>query len=56
VMVGERSAENRKAIERYGDVAVLGEMPPFDPLTPEAVAEWAKAELDPARRLLELLQ
>jgi dethiobiotin synthase len=56
VMVGDRNAENRAAIERHGDVVVLGEMPFFDPLTAERLAQWAEAELDPERRLLELLR
>jgi dethiobiotin synthetase len=56
VMVGGRNTENRSAIERYGDVVVLGEMPYFDPLTPEQLAQWAEKELDPHRRLLELLR
>jgi len=47
VMVGIRNAGNRDAIERYGNVAVLGEMPDIPNLTPEAVALWANAELDP---------
>ncbi|HEY4364971.1 MAG TPA: dethiobiotin synthase [Bryobacteraceae bacterium] len=41
VMIGEPNAENREAIERYGKIAVRGEMPRFDPLTPEALAGWA---------------
>ena len=56
VMVGHRDRENCAAIEQYGDVAVLGEMPWLDPLAPEEVAKWATAELDPGRRLLELLR
>ena len=56
VMVGDPNAENRAAIERYGRVPVLGEMPCFRPLTPGALASWATAELDPRRDLLELLQ
>jgi len=56
VMVGDRNAENRAAIERYGDVVVLGEMPYFDPLDAEQLAQWAEAELDPEERLLELLR
>lgn len=47
VMVGDRNPENRQAIEHYGRVAVLGEMPVFNPLTPERVKEWAVSELDP---------
>jgi dethiobiotin synthetase len=46
VMVGDPNAENRAAIERYGNVRVAGEMPRFDPLTPEAVRRWAVEFLD----------
>jgi malonyl-CoA O-methyltransferase len=41
VMVGELNPDNRVAIERYGRVRVLGEMPWFDPLTPGCVQTWA---------------
>jgi dethiobiotin synthetase len=56
VMVGDRNAENRAAIERYGDTAVLGEMPPLEPLDPAALEGWAVTELDRERRLLEWLR
>jgi dethiobiotin synthetase len=56
VMVGDRDADNREAIERYGRVAVVGEMPIFDPLTPGALATWALRDLDRDGRLLELLK
>jgi dethiobiotin synthetase len=46
VMVGDPNAENRAAIERYGNIRVAGEMPRFDPLTPEAVRRWAVEFLD----------
>jgi dethiobiotin synthase len=46
VMVGERNDENRLAIERYGAAEVIGQMPRFDPLTPEALEAWAHAEFD----------
>jgi dethiobiotin synthase len=46
VMVGEPNDENRLAIEKYGAAEVLGQMPRFDPLTPEALARWAGSELD----------
>ena len=49
VMVGERNPDNRAAIERYGNVAVLGEMPLFDPLTADRLRHWAATELDPHR-------
>ncbi len=56
VMVGEPNADNRAAIERYGRIPVLGEMPFFMPLECGEVAEWATAELDRDGRLLEILQ
>jgi dethiobiotin synthetase len=54
VMVGDFNAENREAIKHYGGVSVIGEMPRFDPLTPEAISAWAAAALD-ATALRELL-
>jgi dethiobiotin synthetase len=53
VMVGPRDAENRRAIEAYGGVAVLGELPCMNPLTPEALGRWATTLLDPEGRLAE---
>ena len=50
-MVGDSNRDNRDAIEKYGHVAVLGEMPFFSPLTPERVRQWAVAELDSDYRL-----
>jgi dethiobiotin synthetase len=47
LMVGEQNRDNRDAIEFHGRVAILGEMPMLDPLTPELVEQWSKAELDP---------
>jgi dethiobiotin synthase len=55
VMVGAQNAENRRAIERYGGVTVLGEMPMLEPLVPASVQRWADEWLDPDRRLGELL-
>jgi dethiobiotin synthetase len=46
VMVGEPNDDNRLAIEKYGSAEVIGQMPRFDPLTPEALGHWAQAELD----------
>lgn len=46
VMGGERNAENRLAIETYGCVSVLGEMPRFAHLSQPVLREWARAELD----------
>jgi dethiobiotin synthetase len=56
VMVGRRNLENRRAIETYGGVRVLGELPRLDPLAPRALARWAVAELDAAGRLQEWLR
>jgi dethiobiotin synthase len=56
VMVGEPDAENRAAIEEYGYVEVLGQMPRFDPLTPAALRQWAVQSLDPDGRLQEHFQ
>ena len=46
VMVGEPNDENRLAIEKYGAVEVIGQMPRFDPLTPETIERWVAAEFD----------
>ena len=48
-MVGAPNDENRAAIEAYGRVPVVGELPPLDPLTPaDALARPAAAgDLDP---------
>jgi hypothetical protein len=43
---GPPNLENRRAIERFGRVAVLGELPRLDPLSPSALAS-AAAALDP---------
>jgi dethiobiotin synthase len=42
VMIGECSAANRAAIEHYGRVGVLAQMPRFDPLTRDALGRWAE--------------
>jgi len=42
VMIGDGNADSRAAIEHYGNVAVVAEMPRFDPLTPECLREWAQ--------------
>jgi len=43
VMIGDRNSDNRTAIEHYGEVPVLAEMPRFDPLTPECLRMWAES-------------
>lgn len=51
VMVGERNADNREAVERYGGVNVVGEMPRFPSLTADVLRHWSKSELDMEGRL-----
>lgn len=46
IMVGSPNSDNRKAIEHYGKVTVLGEMPSFEPLTSSVLKHWAQTELD----------
>lgn len=56
VMIGEPDRDNREAIECYGSVEVLGEMPRFDPLTPEGLRDWSERYLDPEGILLDHLR
>jgi len=42
VMIGEAHRENRAAIEHYGQVQVVAEMPRFDSLTPDSLRTWAE--------------
>lgn len=42
VMIGDRDPHNRAAIEDYGHVPVIAEMPRFDPLTRECLRAWAE--------------
>ncbi|HJT87012.1 MAG TPA: dethiobiotin synthase [Bryobacteraceae bacterium] len=55
LMVGEKNLENRAAIEHYGGIPVLGEMPVLAPLDAARLSAWACAELDSRNRLRELL-
>jgi dethiobiotin synthase len=56
IMVGMPNPDNLEAIERFGDVHVLGVMPRFVSLSPERLAAWAAVELDRGEHLLPLLQ
>jgi dethiobiotin synthetase len=59
VMVGPRNdlaRENRIAIERYGGITVVGELPVLSPLTPEALGKWTDEYLDPDGHLMEWLR
>lgn len=42
VLMGPPLPRNRAAIEHFGGVRVIGEIPPLSPLTPETLAEAAK--------------
>ena len=53
---GDLVRENRLAIEHYGRVAVLGEMPMLNPLTPERLRGWAETSLDGEGRLTDFLR
>ena len=45
MMIGESNADNRAAIERYGRVPVLAEMPFLRPLDPGLLAAWSVTHL-----------
>jgi dethiobiotin synthase len=55
VMVGEANPENRAAIEEFGNVAVLAEMPRFAVLTNAALGPWSREHFDREGRLAEFL-
>lgn len=52
VMVGEPNEENRRAIEQYGRLAVVGEMPLLADLSAAALSQWAMSGLDHDKLLL----
>ena len=56
LMIGDSNLENRAAIQHYGDVPVVGEMPLIQPLDRALLAEWSVTHLDPAGLLLEFLR
>jgi dethiobiotin synthetase len=56
LMVGEPETENRAAIEKFGKIAVFGQIPRFEPLTPEAMQAWVDTEFDREGRLAEYLK
>jgi malonyl-CoA O-methyltransferase len=55
ILVGQPNEENRAAIERYGCLPVLGELPILTPLNPESLALVART-LDGRGRMLEYLR
>ncbi len=46
MMIGEPNADNRAAIEQYGHVPVVAEMPFLTPLDPGLLAAWSVTHLD----------
>ena len=46
LLVGEPKLGTRDAIERYGKVAVVGELPPLDPLSADTLGAWAASAFD----------
>lgn len=56
VIVGEPNRENRVAIEHFGNVAVLAEMPFFAELSAAQLFRWSESQLDPQGLLLEYLR
>jgi len=56
VLVGTPDADNRAAIERFGGVPVVGEMPRFERLAAAELGAWARRDLDPLGRLEEFLK
>jgi dethiobiotin synthase len=56
VLVGNKDADNRRAIERFGSATVVGEMPRFSPLTADSLGQWAASEFDSDGRLARYFQ
>jgi dethiobiotin synthetase len=56
VLVGDKDPDNRDAIERFGHVEVLGEMPPLSPLTSESIGRWSTSALDVKGQLVRHFQ
>ena len=56
VMAGAPDADNRYAVEQFGNVPIVAEMPFFQSLTPEALGAWARGGMDPENLLMEFLQ
>ena len=54
LMVGDANEHNRAAIESRGTVAVLGQLPCLEPLTPDRLRAAALAHIDPSALLARL--
>lgn len=55
VMIGDPNRDNAEAIERYGRVPVVAQMPRLDPLTPQTLSTWITAHFDPHHWLEKFL-
>ncbi|MEQ1886284.1 MAG: dethiobiotin synthase [Bryobacteraceae bacterium] len=47
VLIGEPNEDNAGIIGHMGKVPILGQMPRFEPLTPQALEQWALEHFDP---------
>jgi malonyl-CoA O-methyltransferase len=56
ILAGNGNTDNRSAIERFGNVIVIDEMPHFAPLTPEVLGHWATSEFDTTGQLARYFQ
>lgn len=56
VLNGELNADNRHSIELYGNVPVLGELPPLLALTAMTLSAWAENAFDPGGQLQGLFK
>lgn len=53
VVNGPSNPDNCEAISRYGRVPVLGRLHLLEPLSPDALRQWAEGDLDPDEFLLK---
>lgn len=56
VMVGPPNPDNRAAIEKFGNVNVIAEIPRFEPLTPANLRKWSTTNFDAAGALREYFE
>ncbi|REJ77800.1 MAG: dethiobiotin synthase [Acidobacteria bacterium] len=47
VMNGDRNDENRKAVEFYGEIPVIAEIPRFERLAADTLVPWAQKNIEP---------
>lgn len=56
VLVGNPHPENREAIEQFGGVKVLAEMPLIKNLTPSVLSQWSRSEFDKQEILRQIFE